>query len=86
MKTNRKLRLEYIEYQITKLRERVDEIQKGSYSVDKLEELVYLNGEIMKLHIEEHDLRSGIANDWTKIAIGFGLSVPIVIAGFILRD
>ena len=86
MKKNRKLRLEYIEYQISEMRDRVDEIQKGSYSVNKLEELVYLNGEIVKLHREEHDLRSEIANDWMKISIGIGLSIPIFIAGFILRD
>ena len=86
MKKNRKIRLKNIEYNITWMNERLAEIENGPIGMNEIEEMMYLNGEIIKLHREEHELRSEIANGWVKVAIGLGLFVPIFIKGFLLRD
>lgn len=86
MKKNRKIRLENIEYMISRMRDRLEEIEKGPIGMNEIEEMMHLNGEIIKLHLEEVELRREIADGWTKFAIGLGLFVPIFIKGFLLRD
>ena len=81
MKKKRKIRQKKIENNITWMNERLAEIENGPIGMIEVEEMMYLNGEIIKLHREEHELRSEIANGWVKVAIGLGLFVPIFIKG-----